>query len=531
MTSQERIQKAKEIVRQQGGIPVRPSPASSRVERAKQIVQQNQTSPVQSKPVEQPGYLGMSRNNYLDPNKIFGIGKGIGQSFGKLGNIISKPLDKLYEKVTGKKPAIPASLTDEQLRPKSGAEKLGKLAGDVTQYALGAEATKPLISSIQAKTALTKLPGLSKGLINTFGRGVVSAGEAAGITKLQGGNKEDTETAVLLGFAAPFVGQALGGVKKVLGKAGGKIQYSVIKPSKKDLENGFKIQNVLKHNVGGSLDEVAAKTQSKLETLTSELKSKIPRGSAQVDLNELGYKVIQKFDKPSIKTAGMNKAMKTALDDFLEEVSLLSKEGKIDIADAQDVKRAFGAKGAWQWNIPRQDAEATERVYTYAYNVLKEEIEKKGLPGIRELNRAISELIPIEQAVIRRIPVDARNNAFSLGDLVALTREKGGTILYLLNRLAKSGKVGNTLMKAGKTPVTRSGVGTSLFGAGTKDVEKAAPFELNVGLSVKDVSKAVPQKLERFKVNPKKAVRINRYTPSDAGALRYPSYVVPKKNN
>ena len=72
----------------------------------------------------------------------------------------------------------------------------------------------------------------------------------------------------------------------------------------------------------------------------------------------------------------------------------------------------------------------------------------------QEVNRALSEIIPVEQALIRRIPVAERNNVLSLPDTISFTigsaidpRAFGVT---LFNRLLRSGKFANFLSQAGK---------------------------------------------------------------------------------
>jgi hypothetical protein len=493
------------------------------------IVQKHQ--PQAQEATEEPGFLGMSRDNYLDPNVVFGIGKGIGQSFARLGNLIAKPLDAAYEKVTGQKPAIPASLTEEQLTPKSRAEKVGKFAGDTTQFVLGANATKPLVSSISATTAKTALPQASKTLINTFGRSVVSGGEAYGLSKLQGANEEDATTNALIAGALPWAGAAFNAVKPALREGGKAIQYKIIKPTKTDLSNGFKIDNVFKYQLDGDLTQMAEKTQSAITERATKLKGMLKPGSAQVDLNKVYYDTVESLGGKTVENAGSNLALKAQLERFAKEMDELSPNGIIDIADAQKIKRAFGAKGAWQYGVPAEDSNAIETIYTKAYNLLKTEIEKAassaGSTGVKQINRELSELIPVEQALIRRLPVAARQNVFSLTDLVSLIGQtKTGVPLFILNRLSKSGKVGSKLYRAGSEATSRSGVGTTVFGPTSGDIQKATPLEPSIGLSTRNVSRvkpANPKYRGKGKVTPTKMIRVNRYDNP------YPKIIKPQR--
>lgn len=339
---------------------------------------------------------------------------------------------------------------------------------------MGAEATKPLVIGFEKAVQSSKLlPELSKKLVSTFGRATVGAGEGFGLSKVMGKSNEEAEQNALFGFAAPFVGAGIQASKGFLGKTGEKIQEALIKPTLADTKAGFNVKNLVKYDVGGNLEQIVTKSGDKIKSLVRELKSKIVPGTADIDLNQVVNQVENKLGKATFENAGMNKALKNAIADLKEEVALMSPNGVVDIADGQLVKQGFGAKGAWQYGKPAEDAKALEQVYNEAYLILKEAIENKGLPGINQLNKQLSELIPIQHAVIRRIPVANRANAFSLGDLVALSKTPGGVGLFILNRLSKSGRVGNFLQKTAKEVETRSGVGTLLSGSGTKDLEKA----------------------------------------------------------
>lgn len=441
----------------------------------------------------QPGMLGLSRDNYLDPNVVFGFGKGIAQAYGEVGNIIGKPLDKAYEAITGQTPAVSASLTDEQLKPKSAPEGIGKFAGQAQQFALGAEGTKPLVGAVENTVSKFGLPSLGKKLISTFARSLIGGGEGYGISRLQGVNKEDATTNALIAGTLPWVGAGFSALKESAGALGEKIQTAVIKPSKADLADGFKIENVNKYKLGGNLAETADKVQGTIKNLVTELKTKIKPGTADVDLNKVGSAVIDKFSKATAENAGSNMAIQRELQKFIQEIDALSPNGIVDIADAQLTKQGFGAQGAWQWNIPLEDANAKEQIYNFAYNQIKKEIEAQGAPGIAAINKQLSELIPIQNAVIRRIPIAARSNPLSLTDIVSLIKNgPGGLTLFSLNRLLKSGKIGSALSGLVENPETRSGLGTTILGAGTKDIKGDIP-KLNAGLSIESVNPKIQE--------------------------------------
>jgi len=137
-----------------------------------------------------------------------------------------------------------------------------------------------------------------------------------------------------------------------------------------------------------------------------------------------------------------------ALQQLQDEV--LSVGGDVSIPEAQIVKQSAGKLGAWTYGKPDPESSATEAVYNSFYRNLKTAIEKNSPDGVKEINQQISKLIPVQNALIRRMPVAERNAALSLTDIISMS---AGTIhpsafgLTLINRFAKSGMAGNLLSK------------------------------------------------------------------------------------
>ena len=104
-------------------------------------------------------------------------------------------------------------------------------------------------------------------------------------------------------------------------------------------------------------------------------------------------------------------------------------------------------------NRPEADASAIEKVYTEFYNVLKNQIEKSAPEGVKDINKQLSEIISIQNAALRRLPVEQRNNLFSLTDSMGLMSaliDPKALLLLGATRAARSGRVGNALTKAGQ---------------------------------------------------------------------------------
>lgn len=281
--------------------------------------------------------------------------------------------------------------------------------------------------------------------------------------------------ATAIGAAIPFGGAALGGAKRLFGKTlqgiGEKAQTVLIKPSRADLADGFNIRNINKYNLQGNLSEMLEKTESKIQGLAKSLSGKIRGTDASIDLNEMYAKTINKLTQNKAANFGEIQAIKRVSEVLKAEIDHLSPSGLVDLAQAQLVKQGAGKKGSWVFGSADPDAKGIEKIYTSFYRELKEEIEKKASSGVRELNKQISDLIPIQNALVRRIPVADRNEFLSLSDIgtAALSLlEPAAATLFIAKKTLQSGKVASKLARFGQglqeKVVPRTKIGERIFG-------------------------------------------------------------------
>ena len=261
----------------------------------------------------------------------------------------------------------------------------------------------------------------------------------------------------------PVVLEAASKPKQTLGKNltsfGEKIQTSVIKPQITDIKNGFKIENVTKHDLGGNLGDALVKTQSKLKSYNSQLKKIIKKfgDTPTINLSESLEQLKNSTSGAGLKNLGSTNATKKAIAEIESELDSIVPDWRtrqLTFQEAIDAKRASGLYASFIHDPLRNGAGAEEKVWNNLYRILQKETEKKAPKQFQEVNRALSEIIPVEQALIRRIPVAERNNVLSLPDTISFTigsaidpRAFGVT---LFNRLLRSGKFANFLSQAGK---------------------------------------------------------------------------------
>ena len=256
-------------------------------------------------------------------------------------------------------------------------------------------------------------------------------------------------------------------ISPALSSIAGKIETTVLKPTKKDFQSGFKSENVLKHDLGGNVKDTIEKATEKLKALRKEANA-LRSGSQQViDLGTIVKDTADDVLKNRVGSFGVNKKMETAMNDFVKEMEYISPNGKLTVPQAQEVKEALGTFGSWLYGAKDLDATAQERVANIMYSKIKTAIEKNSPKELATVNKAMSEIIPIKNAAIRRLPIEERNNAIGLGDIisagVALQNPTGWGLL-IANKLQKSGKFAQYLYK-----------GSEKLRVGAEKLQKKAP--------------------------------------------------------
>jgi hypothetical protein len=327
------------------------------------------------------------------------------------------------------------------------------------------------------------------------------------------------------------LGAAAYGISKLVEKLGDKIMKTTIKPSKADIADGFTLENVKKHNLGGSLSQTYEKTESKMNELTTQLNEKLTpkieiagksytidtlhnafdvnklkglplnvqqqvadfdnfysgkamlaklmaqpvpdteainalRGNLAelsdrmpntLNLQKVYQSTVNALGGSKLKTFGANTSMQNALEQLQGEITNVGDI--LTVPEGQLVKQASGRMGAWQFGSTDPLATAREKVYNAFYTQLKTAIEKASPEGVQGLNKQLSELIPIANAVIRRIPVAERNNALGLSDMITLTAgmlNPHALATFGISMAQKSGMAGNALSKTGAKMVSKT---------------------------------------------------------------------------
>jgi hypothetical protein len=394
---------------------------------------------------------GISGLGQATADVAFGATKRTAETAQNIGQAVLSPITSRTNLEAG-------GLDESMFERTNLAQQAGSLAATVAMYSQGGKLVKPIVGM-----GVAKIPGAT--IYSRLARlGVKSAGEAmfGGSVALanEGELNESVKTVAMISALMPPLWAGAGAIKQSLvapklTAAGEKIQTSMIRPNASDIKDGFKIENVAKHKLGNNIQEMSVNANVKLNILGQRLNTQLKGTPGNIDLQGV-YQNTQKQLQTELKqTFGDNRAIQRVLKQLSSEIDTVGSSSKTtDIFGATLVKRGAGTKGAWAYGRTDPDAGAIEKVYNAFYSNLKKAIDAKIPESAKGLNKEISELIPISNAVMRRIPVEMRNNVISLQDSVdvfsAITNPSGVALLGA-RKLSKNGRVANWLIRSGQT--------------------------------------------------------------------------------
>lgn len=359
----------------------------------------------------------------------------------------------------------------------------------------GGSTVHPSPLSLEAKSGdALKVAGTAAGFATAPASllGAVGTGAAIGASQMAGDalQKESSASQVIKqgGIGATIggiTGGAFYGIGKLIQSAGDKILKSIIRPTTPDIKDGFSMETVKKFNLGGSLQSTYDKTQNQLNDLTQQLNTKLKDSTETIGLSKVYQDTVKELtDSSKFKGFGANTKVMASLDQLQAEISALG-EGNLSIPNAQLVKQASGHFGAWQYGKQDAESKASEIVYNTFYNKLKTAIEDASPAGVKDINKQLSELIPVMNAVIRRMPVAERSNLISLNSMIGLVgtaANPAAALPTVLSLLSKSGTAGNLMSKVGPSisnQANKAALASGLLGQQVLGTERTPPQEVS----------------------------------------------------
>lgn len=335
------------------------------------------------------------------------------------------------------------------LEPQDTAQRVGKTAADIGQFML------PASSLAKVKAALKTGSGLLNALV---GAGVEGASAGAIGSAQTGDLGKGAVTGAVTAGTTLGAQAALASLKPLAER----IERALVKPQQADMRDGFKTANIFKHQLGGTLEQSYDKTQQAIDRASKQLQAVMRADpDAKVNVYEALFQAADDLDKSALKNVADQQGIQRALNSMLENTGEAMRlqgipvgpDGSVPLTAANLLKQGVGDAGAWLHTpsgktVADIDAAAKEKVANAFYDRLKVAIEANAKGPVKAINQQLSELIPIKRALIRRIPVAARQNVVNLGDMFGWSTGSWG--LALANRLLRSGPVAQGAYELGQ---------------------------------------------------------------------------------
>lgn len=394
-----------------------------------------------------------------------GIKQGALQTFVGLGELTHKL--PLVSFLTDKAFGLPSGSSQrsfgearQALQPRNANQAAGQAIERTAEFFAPTGVTNKIKAGVKTGTRL---------LDTLFGAGIEGASAGAVGAAQSGSPSTGVKTGLAAGTTAAAIPAAASGARWL----GERIERSLIKAGKADVEAGFNISNIFKHKLGGTLSESFDKSTERLNGLSNELRTQLrlygPTGKLpDIDIMQALTDTATELGGSQARNFGSNTGIQSAIQKLMDDPWFQSaaQNGKADLVTANEIKQAIGELGSWQYGMRDPDSLAMEKVANTLYSKLRKMIETASPGGpsrIKALNQAMGEIVPIRQAIIRRIPVEQRQNVLNLGDLIGVGT--GNLGLSLANRLLRSGRTANAAV--GLSDVLPGAAGPSAKIAGT----------------------------------------------------------------
>lgn len=227
-----------------------------------------------------------------------------------------------------------------------------------------------------------------------------------------------------IGGAMPAVGVAAGNVGRLAGKLAreaAKRNFDIkLRPGQWGTNRGFDAVNVLKYDLDGTVRQIAEKSQEKLTELNSAARNIGKESTETVSLPSLIEKARAKFSRE--KNVHNYDKMQLFISELQDSYQKAFTSPDISLSDAMSLRSQIGDEAAFVGNRGGKgmsvdpDANWKEEVFNNMYDNIKKEIHAKAGPELQAINRAQSEIIPVRQVALRRLPISESNYRAGLLD-------------------------------------------------------------------------------------------------------------------
>lgn len=441
--------------------------------------------PTRQDTTPQETYLGMKRDNYLDPQKVFGIGVGALKEIGRSGTrILDQTAGRLANIVTGR--GNTPTTTTQDLAPQNTQEKIGSFAAQALEFAAPAGAVSKAQKALDIALDGTKLPSVLKVGAKILGKAAVEGTGAGAVRLAQTGDLKEARNAAVTAGAIKAGTNTIGETLKAFNVP--EALYSkIFKTSAKDMQaelkmigtDAFRQQNperfkqlvdagivkvgkngkaivdetlakeALNRGLSGSLTNMSNATVKNL--YENEAAAQAIAKSATKPLKvEKQYVSVLKQVKQEYKDVGFGEISRQA-DEFLKAI----KQGKTDAETALKLRRFLDGMRIQSSFNPTTKLSMSQQNFKYLADNMRNRLAE--LPGMKatmgEYRFNIEALEALAKEAARRENKDVLGliDAALLGGGIANGSPFAGATLGLTRRMLNSPsgltKLGQTIQK------------------------------------------------------------------------------------
>lgn len=256
------------------------------------------------------------------------------------------------------------------------------------------------------------------------------------------------------GMRRPVSAEPLPTLRQRLGE---RINKSALKFTKSDIDAGADVRtgaifDVQRGNLGDTLDA----TQRRISGYNNIIKEVIAKNGDPMVID--GSQVFADTRK---KLTGVGTSLsateyETIIDDVEKSLKRFLPDWgsrKLSAEEGLKLRRELGKQAAFHHDpLKRGESTLKEQVYNSLYVGMMNELEANLPPQFQGANKALAKLIPYQNAILRRMPIEDRQNILGLTDnmtAIAGLFDPKALALGYVNRTLRNPGVGTALMQSG----------------------------------------------------------------------------------
>lgn len=380
---------------------------------------------------------------------LTGAAKGAGSTL----NTISQLGQKALQAITPGKTPI-ASIDTTRLKPQGTSEKIGFGTEQVAEFLIPGGAASKATKIAETGISGLKLGKAATGALKLGTRAAVSAGEAAGVTALQGGSGEEVKSAAKFGAAFGVVSK---GVENFLQKAPQTAWSAILKRTSTEAAKNPDLPAHAARTglAGASRASILGKSKQQIQTIEVALDDILSQSKGKIGT----LKIAPYLDelRNAYKNVPGEQASLDAIDTVMQD---LFKRKSLTLIEANELKRNIYSTIAKSYGKGMLELPAKTESQKLIAAGLKREIEKV-VPEVKSLNEKQAVYIQVRKAI-------EKNLARTEGKGIAGT----GIGLYdlLVGGIGTVGGVatGNPLLGLGLVVAKKTGESTAVLSATSK---------------------------------------------------------------